>query len=279
MRHGFKLDATKVAETVLYSFTGGTDGACPANKGLIYQGGALFGLTRSGAPDCGIGLGTVFKLNPLTGIETVLYSFAGGTDGIDPYALIYEGSALYGTTMAGGGNGCLNNLGCGTVFKLDIATGTETVLHRFTGGADAAYPSSLIYRDGVLYGTSFNGGSPKCNCGTIFTVNPTTGAEAVVYYSEDNRKGKAYVGMINHGALYGVTAGGGTATFGSLFVFNPTSNRETLLYSFSGGSAGSYPEAGLLFKNGAFYGTTSLAGNIYGCHVYVGCGTIFKFTP
>src|SRR5271170_7214742 len=65
----FKLDATG-AETLLYSFTGGTDGGTPY-AGLIQDGsGNLYGTTLiGGAFDQGV----VFKLDT-GGTETVLYS-------------------------------------------------------------------------------------------------------------------------------------------------------------------------------------------------------------
>jgi uncharacterized repeat protein (TIGR03803 family) len=64
---------------------------------------------------------------------TVLYSFAGGTDGGAPRAALIRDSAgnLYGTTASGG------PYNFGTVFKLD-ATGQESVLHQFTGGVDGS---------------------------------------------------------------------------------------------------------------------------------------------
>ena len=81
-------------------------------------------------------MGTVFKIDP-SGTETVLYSFSGGIDGANPYAgLAMDGADdLYGTTENGGASNS------GTVFKIDTS-GNETVLYRFTGGTDGAFPSA-----------------------------------------------------------------------------------------------------------------------------------------
>jgi uncharacterized repeat protein (TIGR03803 family) len=70
---------------------------------------------------------------------------------------------LYGTTFIGG-------RGFGTVFKVD-PTGKETVLHRFAGGADGAYPKAGLNLDkeGNLCGTTSGGGTS--NNGTVFKVN------------------------------------------------------------------------------------------------------------
>jgi uncharacterized repeat protein (TIGR03803 family) len=116
-------------ESVLYSFTGTTDGANPYYGALIADAsGALYGTTVNGGAAGG---GTVFKLTPPTTAggtwtESVLYSFTSTTDGAKPYGgLIADASgALYGTTP---------NPGSGTVFKLTPPTtagGTWTA--RFT---------------------------------------------------------------------------------------------------------------------------------------------------
>ena len=84
----------------------------------------------------------MFKLDP-AGRETVLHHFMGGADGAWPYAgLVIDGAGnLYGATVAGGsGVGACKGHGCGVIFKLDT-TGKETVLYRFTGGAEGHSPT------------------------------------------------------------------------------------------------------------------------------------------
>jgi len=111
----FKI-TTAGDETVLYSFKGGTDGALP-QAGLINVGGTLYGTTEFGGNgNCNtegiIGCGTVFKITT-AGVETVMHTFKGGSDGFYPHAgLIDVGGTLYGTTNEGGATGN------GTVFKV-----------------------------------------------------------------------------------------------------------------------------------------------------------------
>ena len=122
----FKLDTTGT-ETVLHSFTGERTGRTPRRSDPRLGRQSLRHYLRRRR----IGRqGVVFKLDT-TGTETVLYSFTGGADGANPYAGLIRDSAgnLYGTTYGGGTSNW------GVVFKLDT-TGTETVLHSFTGGAD-----------------------------------------------------------------------------------------------------------------------------------------------
>jgi uncharacterized repeat protein (TIGR03803 family) len=107
----------------------------------------------------------VFRLTP-DGQETVLHSFAGGSDGANPCdSLILDASGnLYGTTIGGGPNNF------GTVFKVTPA-GKEIVLHTFTRGSDGAYPQYGLIMDArsSLYGTTFNGGG-GADDGTVFKI-------------------------------------------------------------------------------------------------------------
>src|SRR5208337_1666736 len=98
------------------------------------------------------------------------YRFTGGSDGCSPMAGLVRDSAgnLYGTTAGGGAGTCAS--GYGVVFELS-ATGTETVLYTFTGGADGGTPEGTLFRDrsGNLYGTTWQGGT--ANAGTVFDID------------------------------------------------------------------------------------------------------------
>jgi uncharacterized repeat protein (TIGR03803 family) len=105
----FKVNS-QGSETVLYSFTGSTDGQYPVARLVQDKMGNLYGTTYSGGAK---GYGTIFKLNS-SGHKTLLYSFGNGAEGAYPLAGLIMDSAgnLYGTTSAGGKHGF------GTVFKL-----------------------------------------------------------------------------------------------------------------------------------------------------------------
>jgi uncharacterized repeat protein (TIGR03803 family) len=113
----------------------------------------------------------VFKVNPKTGALSVLHGFTAGADGAAPLdALIYNNGTLFGTTWGGGGTGCEGG-GCGTVFSVNPKTHVETVLHRFSGGADGGNPyAGLAYQDGSFFGTTSSGGAS--NYGTVFKLTP-----------------------------------------------------------------------------------------------------------
>jgi uncharacterized repeat protein (TIGR03803 family) len=160
-------------ETVLYNFTGGADGADPQASLVLDGAGNLYGTTyQGGGAGCsGVGCGTVFKVTP-GGTETVLYSFAGGLDGAQPFPGVILDAAgnLYGTTYDGGGSGCGGD-GCGTVFKV-TPSGSETILYSFTGGADGGLPMAGLVMDGQgnLFGTASTGGFD--GFGVVFEVTP-----------------------------------------------------------------------------------------------------------
>ncbi|HTT83096.1 MAG TPA: choice-of-anchor tandem repeat GloVer-containing protein [Rhizomicrobium sp.] len=105
-------------ETPLYTFTNAADGETPAAAPAADGTGNLYGLTEAGGAN---NLGVVYELSQQNGSwsESVLYSFAGGSDGATPEGTILPDSgSLYGVTFAGGNGGCYNNEGCGTVFGM-----------------------------------------------------------------------------------------------------------------------------------------------------------------
>ncbi len=162
-------------EKVLYRFSGGLDGAYP-RAGLIETNGKLYGTTEAGGgKKSACSCGTVFEISP-SGVEHVVYRFKGGKDGESPYAPVAVlNHKLYGTTAAGGiyGSGCGGGFRCGTVFEV-TESGTERVLHRFSGYPDGAYPyAGLLDVSGTLYGTTSQGGSTVSGCcGTVFKFTP-----------------------------------------------------------------------------------------------------------
>ena len=264
----------------LYSFMGGADGTNP-EAALMNFGGTLYGTTQAGGGvGCyTFGCGTVFAVTT-AGAEQVLYSFQGGTDGKGPIAaLTHLNGALYGTTVSGGGSGCYNSTGCGSIFEVSTS-GSERVIYSFQGGADGQRPyAPLINVNGTLYGTTGYGGTGACDyidekgCGTVFTVS-TSGSEHVLYSFKGGKDGIApSAALIDvKGTLYGTTSGGGANGKGTVFKVT-ASGVERVLYSFKGGKDGAQPGAALIDVTGALYGTTNRGGGGSACSP--GCGTVF----
>jgi len=321
--------------TTLYSFAGHADGANP-NAGLLYDGGTLYGTTLVGGTG---GQGTLFKVDPGTGAETVLHSFTPGTDGQNPSgSLIARGPALFGTTSGGGGGSNCYNAGCGTIFRVEAATGAEKIVYRFGGGADGGFPfagviahggalfgttgffgggygtvfrfdpaigtetklhtftqsdghqpyAPLIARAGGLYGTTEAGGNTGCaqeGCGTVFKFDPASGDETMVHVFTSTPDGASPVaGLVAAGGVfYGTTPWGGKADSGTVFRLDMHTGAEKILHSFGGRAGGGGPTPGLVYANGALYGTTSLGGtfnrNCTDTEQRVGCGVVFRIEP
>ncbi len=260
----FKLSPLGV-ETTLYTFKGGSDGCEPLGKLIADAAGNLYGTTYGGGAH---NEGAVFKLTP-GGEETVLYSFAGGSDGANPHAGLIADAAgnFYGTTNFGGG------AAVGTVFKL-APNGTETVLHAFTGGRDGsyAYEDLIMDKRGALYGTA-NGGGQYAS-GVIFKIAPN-GKFSVLYSFTGLADGGAPLGLFRdkQGVFYGATARGGipACDCGVVFKLAPDGT-QTVLHSFTG-SDGSIPRGSLIMdKQGNLFGVTAGGGGF-------GDGTVFQLSP
>jgi uncharacterized repeat protein (TIGR03803 family) len=240
-------------ETVLYSFAARANGDSPQAGVIRDSVGNLYGTTQYGGS---AGHGVVYKVDA-AGHETVLYHFITYADGSQPYAGVIRDTAgnLYGTTVYGGA------AGFGVVYKVDAA-GHETVLHSFTANADGIEPYATVVRDsaGNLYGTTLWGGS--AGRGVVYKVD-AAGHETVLY-SFTNRAdgGSPQAGVIRDtaGNLYGTTSGGGSANAGVVYKVD-AAGHETVLYSFTGGADGGFPQAGVIRDAaGNFYGTTSEGG-------------------
>ncbi len=263
-------------------------GGGPA-AGLIADGkGNLYGTTEfGGAANDGV----VFRLSP-GGTETALHTFTGGNDGSGPSGLIADSSGnLYGTTTYGGAFRCGDEFSqqCGVVFKLS-PSGTLTVLHSFMFlGGDGNSPFAGLIADGSgnLYGTTLDGGASasmfQLGCGTVFKVTPG-GTETVLHSftggPSDGANPRAGLIADSSGNLYGTTEFGGASGpgcavgvgCGVVFKLSP-GGTETVLHSFTGGSDGGGPAAGLIAdSSGNLYGTTGGGGAS-------NAGVVFKLSP
>jgi len=154
---------TNGAFTILYTFTGGSDGSGPF-AGLV-QGtdGFLYGTTDGGGDFTN---GTAFKIDT-SGNLTTLVEF-NETNGAFPEAPLVQGrdGNFYGTTSSGGTN---DN---GTLFQMTPA-GVLTTLWTFTAGNDGAHPGAGLLPDGngVFYGAAPYAGIG--GYGTLFRLDMT----------------------------------------------------------------------------------------------------------
>jgi uncharacterized repeat protein (TIGR03803 family) len=282
------------------------DGFLPS-AGLIFDAaGNLYGTTSVGGTR---GFGTVFKMSPIQGgwKTSILYSFQGSLDGGLPKAgLVFDAIGnLYGTTSMGG-NRTNCSQGCGTVFELSPVKSAwkEKTLYRFTGASDGGVPLAGLILDpvGNLYGTTSSGANNTCyivpqdfiGCGTVFRLSPVNGHwhQSTLYSFTGGSDGGVPVASLildSAGNLYGTAKLGGTSgantcgayTCGTVFKLSPGNGgwKQSTLYSFTGGSDGGTPVAGLTFDAaGNLYGTTEFGGTYYNSQLGPS-GVVFKLTP
>jgi uncharacterized repeat protein (TIGR03803 family) len=277
------LAASAQTETILHTFTGGSDGGSP-QAGLIFDSkGNLYGTTGGGGTSsfctgCGVAFQLVSSSNG-TWTENVLYSFGtlnNFADGANPYSsLTFDSTGnLYGTTTSGGSSFQ------GTVFELtpgSSGTWTETTLYTFTGGSDGGFPYAegvVLDSSGNLYGTTESGG--KYGFGTVYELVKGSGGkwtELVLHSFAYGNDGAFPFGspviLDAAGNLYGVASNGGFHDSGVVYKLVPGSNghwAEQILYSFPGGPGGSFPTGKLVFDT---------AGNLYGQASYI----VYELSP
>jgi uncharacterized repeat protein (TIGR03803 family) len=202
---------TNNKETVLYSFSGGTDGSNP-HAGLVRDAqGNLYGTTPMGGA---FDEGTVFEVDA-KGQEIILHNFSGiEGDGAAPDdGLVQDAQGnLYGTTPNGGTSAL------GTVFKVDT-NGNETVLYSFSGAEGYSISGLVLDVHGNLYGTTYVGGNLACQdgCGTAFKVSED-GKKTTLYSFTGGPDGQQPSSLVTDelGNLYGTTYKGGDLTCSGL---------------------------------------------------------------
>jgi uncharacterized repeat protein (TIGR03803 family) len=264
---------------IIYDFTATEPGRPTA--GLIFdKAGNLYGTESDLFGSSTYVNGAVFELSPPPAgspakgwKKTVLYNFAGGTDGSSPQGPLLMDAAgnLYGTTKFGGNDDCVSGYTCGTIFMLSPpAKGkknwTETILHRFVG-SDGSYPTAGLIFDaaGNLFGTAPTnvfGGS-----GSVYELSPPSSGQTAwsfkVIYSGANSSIEGTLASDAAGNLYGVTNS-------SAFKLSPPTGGQTAWTETEIASFG----VSLSTSDGLFF---DQAGNLYG--TIRGKGRIFKLSP
>jgi uncharacterized repeat protein (TIGR03803 family) len=258
--------------------------------GLTADGaGGFFGSASAGGAD---GFGIVFRLRPAPAGSsrwgfTVLHQFCAERncrDGGAPTAVLLRspGDRLYGTTFVGGADNY------GAVFSLTPPAAGQTlwryrVIHDFAFHDGTGPSGDLAFgHGGKLYGTTSAAGAH--GHGSAHELTPPGGGGfdwsfRIVYrfcaqpFCADGSSPNSGLLFGRDGILYGATLGGGSGGWGTVYALDPASRRTLRVlhdFAFSDGAA---PVGGLIQdRNGALYGTTSMAGAF-------GHGTVFKLAP
>jgi len=252
--------------TTLYEFTAGYNDAGLPYGGLTLDGSTFYGMSYFGGSNYN---GVIFKTNIDGSGFTNIHRFVGGNDdGQRPYGdLTLSGNTLYGMTFNGGDDGV------GVIFKVDTDGGNYTNLHDFAGGADdGANPyGSLILDGSTLYGMAWYGGDS--DYGVIFKIE-TNGSNFTIMHefaggTDDGANPRSSL-VLDGNTLYGMTDGGGSNYYGTIFKINTDGSNHTIMYSFEGGTAdGRHPRGSLTLNGNSLAGMTLQGGT-------VNYGIIFK---
>ena len=259
-------------ESILHSF-GGPGDDFGASGGLTMDAaGNLYGVAYGGE-----NTGMVYQLSPDghgNWTETILKTFGGSFSiPMDGLTMDAEGN-LYGVVEAGGSQGYPRN---GAVFELSPPPKTAKnkqwkykVLYKFLSPKtkDGSDPNGDLVLDaaGNLYGTANRDG--LYGCGNVFELSPgaKTWTEKILYsfrgLTDGCNPGGGLIADAS-GNFYGVTETGGLDYSGVVFAMSSNAGNwtETVLYSFTGGSDGSFPIGTLTLRDDHLYGVTLYGGN------------------
>jgi len=226
------------ALTTLHSFSG-TDGSSPLAALVQANNGSLYGTTSTGGTN---GAGTIFEITA-AGVFSTFHTFAY-SDGAAPFAGLIQATDgnLYGTTSSGGANQYY-----GTVFEITLS-GSLTTLHSF-GSPDGAYPEAELIQgtDGMLYGTTFKGGTS--DFGTVFSLS--VGLGPFVETLPTTGKVAQTIGILGTN-LTGVSAVHFHGVFAEFTVVSPSLITAVVPSGATSGTVEVSTQAGLLASNVAF---------------------------
>lgn len=162
--------------------------------------------------------------------------------------------------------------GRGTAFSIKTNGSGFAIINSFADWGKTPNGDLLANTDGLLYGMTSTGGT--YNSGTIFSIT-TTGAINIIRHLNSVTDGATPHGELiraTDGNFYGLTSGGGTNTYGTIFRLSPD-GVYTVLRHLSYATDGTNPRGHLVqAKDGNFYGMTYGGGPN-------GTGTIFRITP
>jgi len=240
--------------SVLYSFTGGSDGGNPYAAPIEGSDGIFYGTT------CGASTsGSVYSITR-SGTFKTLHGF-DYSDGSCPIGSLIQATdgMFYGTVSQGTSNGA------GGIFKITPA-GNFTVLHSFGAvGSQGEFPAAGLVqgRDGNFYGTTLEGiGSTFL--GIIYRMTPA--GEFTVLHNFDGSDGSSvFAGLVQatDGNLYGVSSYAGLNLYGTIFRISPKGDFSTV-YNFDA-ITGAYPEVTpFQHTTGFLYGDTYTGGQSVG---------------
>ena len=246
---------------------------------ILSFGQIFYGMTYEGGDPFKQG-GCIFRFNPSTNNEQKVWNFqqAHTFDGANPIgALVYDSSRKIFFGMTGVGGRSFN----GTIITYDPALKQENVAWNFknTPGDGAGPWGETIYSDTLKQYFALTGSGGANGLGAIISFDPVKDTDLLLWSFGGGTDGQYPFSDMTYDAankvFYGVTTRGGSATYGTIFSFDPFTNQEQVLYNFGLTlNDGQIPEGRLVYNagQGLYYGVTGQGGDS-------GLGTIYSFNP
>jgi uncharacterized repeat protein (TIGR03803 family) len=243
---------------IINGCAGGCSFGNPTGSLIVGNTGYLYGMTTNSTVVGGTG--SIEYINPTTNYANDLYGFLASGPGT-PYGDLIEAknNVFYGFTYTGA-----SPYSQGLLFSYKAPSAAITPLVTFTG-LNGSYPTGSLVQasNGLLYGMTSRGGVN--GYGVLFSLDTTT--NTITKRLDFNWQNGAYpegsLMQASDGKLYGMTSAGGAGTYGTgvLFYFDPSTNKDSVLFSFYTAPYGVNPVNGLIqANNGLLYGTTISGG-------------------
>lgn len=256
----FKVKINGSGFTPIHYFdTYWTDGLNP-NAGLVFSGGWLYG-TDTGSSSTP---GTVYSLN-LDGAGYTRINDSLASPFRTPNGITLSGNTIYVADTYKGTSGYY-----GGIYKINTDGTGYTNLYSFTPESynssygytnyDGANPrGTLILSGNTLYGTTSAGGA--YGYGTLFSVK-TDGTGFTLLHSFAGGSTDGTVPAVNlalsGNTLYGTTPQGGigfgNVGSGTIFKVNTDGSGYRVIYFFTSGNDGNYPNSGVIVSGSTLYG-------------------------
>lgn len=250
-----------------YNLTGPHMGTSPRRKLILASNGKMYGMTSGGGTSVdgtSFGNGIIFEYDPITGGYSKKYDFvkANGSN-LSSHLIEVSSGIFYGMAAEGGTNDL------GTIFEYNLNTNTCTKKIDFDGIATGSRPSGSLLKasNGKLYGLAYSGGTQ--GTGTLFEFDIATNSfQKKIDFSGNtgavNNQWYPAGDLIEVGnsKLYGLSSGGGSYGFGTIFVYDINLGTCTTVFNFDGALHGKFPFGSLMkASNGKLYGTTKEGGS------------------
>jgi uncharacterized repeat protein (TIGR03803 family) len=241
----------------------------PYQGSLTWYNNKYYGMIWAGGPSDS---GVIFCFDPKTDKDSVVLNFTGANNKeyypwgthLTPYR-----GLLYAMTYNGGTSDS------GTIFSFNPKTGKDSVivsLNNATGGYPEEGELILNPQDSLLYSVNYSGGT--ADSGTLFSFDPRTGAYNVLVNFNDSLGANPAGDLLYNskdGKFYGMTTYGGIAGNGVIYSFDPSTQKDSVLFAFNG-TNGANPDGNLTIgPDGLLYGVTAYGGTVG--------GVIFSFDP